>query len=60
MINKNLCMHMLLIIFLILPVNGHVVLCVVGDVDKNAVSFSNVDRWPGEHTVNGHDWLCMA
>lgn len=38
----------------------HVILCTVGNIDENPVSFSKVNCGSREHPVNGHDRLGMA
>lgn len=32
----------------------------VSDINTKAFAFSNVDRWPGKHSIDCDYWLCMT
>ena len=40
--------------------NGHVVLCIVGDVDKDSISFSDINGWPRKHSIYCNNWFVVA
>lgn len=40
--------------------NGHVVLCIVGNIHKNSIPFSNIDSRPWKHPVHCYNRLRMA
>lgn len=39
------------------PVNGNIILDMVGNFDEYRVVFPGIEGWPREPTVNGYDWL---
>lgn len=43
-----------------IPVNGHVVLCMIGNIDLNSVSLINIYSRPWISSIYSHYWLCMA
>ena len=40
--------------------SGNVVLSVVGDIDDNVISFSDINGWSWKHPIDCNDWLGMA
>ena len=47
-------------IYIYTPMNGNVVLSVVGDIDDNVISFSDINGWSWKHPIYYNDWLGMA
>lgn len=43
-----------------LPVNRHVILCMVSNVDKKSIPFPNVNCWPWKHSIYCDYWLRMT
>lgn len=46
--------------FFFLPVNWQVILCMVCDIDKNYVSFSDINSRPWIPPINSYNRFCMA
>lgn len=46
--------------FLLLPVNRHVILSMVCNIDKNSISFLYVYCRPWKLPVYSDNWLCMT
>lgn len=43
-----------------IPMNGHVVLRIVSNIDENPITFSNIDSRPWKHPVHCYNRLRMA
>ena len=47
-------------IYIYTPMNGNVVLSVVGDIGDNVISFSDINGRSWKHPIYCNDWLGMA
>ena len=43
-----------------LPVKGDIVFDKVGDIDDDSVTFTDIDCWPGELPIDGHQRFRVA
>lgn len=39
------------------PMNGHIILCVVGHINQNSISFSGINCRSREHPIHCDNWL---